>query len=197
MWLKNWGWTIARGVLAIIFGLIALTRPGITLVVLMSFFAAYALVDGIGEIVAALSKERPQDRPWGLLVLRGILGIALAAMWWAWPVSTSIGFLYVIGIYAILGGGLEIASAIRLRRIIEHEWRLAFAGLLSIAFGVIVFLRPGAAALALVWLLGVYAIIFGALLVGLGFRMHHARRVIGDVTTRGLPISNNRLRHQT
>src|SRR5581483_4000087 len=158
MWLKNWGWTILRGVAAIVFGVIALTRPGITWVVVMSFFAAYALIDGIGSIIAALSKETPQDRPWGLLLLRGVLGIVLAAMWWAWPASTSIGFLYVIGTYEILSGLFEIGTAIRLRRVIEHEWRLALAGLLSVAFGVLVWARPAVAALALVWWLGAYAI---------------------------------------
>jgi len=196
MWLKNWGWTIARGVAAILFGLFALTRPGITWVVLMSFFAAYALIDGIGEIVSALSKERPRDRPWGMLFLRGLLGIAVAVLWWAWPVSTSLGFLYVIGTYAILGGLLEIGSAFRLRRIIEHEWRLAFAGLLSVAFGVIVWLRPGIAALALVWWIGAYALVFGVVLVALGLRMHRARRPITGTPTEAVPI-NNRLRHQT
>ena len=196
MWLKNWGWTIARGVAAILFGLFALTRPGITWVVLMSFFAAYALIDGIGEIVSALSKERPRDRPWGMLFFRGLLGIAVAVLWWAWPVSTSLGFLYVIGTYAILGGLLEIGSAFRLRRIIEHEWRLAFAGLLSVAFGVIVWLRPGIAALALVWWIGAYALVFGVVLVALGLRMHRARRPITGTPTEAVPI-NNRLRHQT
>jgi uncharacterized membrane protein HdeD (DUF308 family) len=196
MWLKNWGWTIARGVAAILFGLLALTRPGITWVVLMSFFAAYALIDGIGEIVSALSRERPRDRPWGMLFVRGLLGIAVAVLWWAWPVSTSIGFLYVIGTYAILGGLLEIGSAIRLRRIIEHEWRLAFAGLLSVAFGVIVWLRPGIAALALVWWIGAYALVLGVVLVALGFRMHSARQRVTGTPTGALPL-NNRLRHQT
>jgi uncharacterized membrane protein HdeD (DUF308 family) len=196
MWLKNWGWTVARGVAAILFGIFALTRPGITWVVLMSFFAAYALIDGIGEIVSALSKERPRDRPWGMLFLRGLLGIAVAVLWWAWPVSTSLGFLYVIGTYAILGGLLEIGSAFRLRRIIEHEWRLAFAGLLSVAFGVIVWLRPGIAALALVWWIGAYALVFGVVLVALGFRMHRARRLVTGTPTEAVPI-NNRLRHQT
>ena len=195
MWLKNWGWTIARGVAAILFGLFALTRPGITWVVLMSFFAAYALIDGIGEIISALSKDAPQDRPWGLLILRGLMGIAVAVLWWVWPVSTTLGFLYVIGAYAILGGLLEIGSAIRLRRIIENEWRLAFAGLLSLAFGVIVFLRPAAAALAMVWVLGAYAIIFGVVTVALGLRMHRARRTLTEVG-HALPF-NNRLRHQT
>jgi uncharacterized membrane protein HdeD (DUF308 family) len=196
MWTKNWGWTIARGVAAILFGLFALTRPGVTWVVLMSFFAAYALIDGIGEIVSALSKERPRDRPWGLLFFRGLLGIAVAVLWWAWPVSTSLGFLYVVGTYAILGGLLEIGSAFRLRRIIEHEWRLAFAGLLSVALGVIVWLRPGIAALAMVWWIGAYALVFGAVLVALGFRMHRARRLVTGTPTEGLPL-NNRLRHQT
>lgn len=196
MWLRNWGWTIARGVAAILFGLFALARPGVTWVVLMTFFAAYALIDGIGEIVSALSKERAQDRPWGMLFVRGLLGIAVAVLWWAWPVSTSLGFLYVIGTYAILGGLLEIGSAIRLRRIIEHEWRLAFAGLLSVAFGAIVWLRPGIAALALVWWIGAYALVFGVVLVTLGLRMHRARRVTAGTAREALPI-NNRLRHQT
>jgi len=176
MWARNWGWTIARGVLAIIFGLIALFKPGITWVVLMSFFAAYALVDGIAALVAALSPRAPADRPWGMLLLEGVLGIAVAVLWFIWPQRTSLAFLYVLGTWAVLGGILEIGSAIRLRRIIQHEWMLALAGLLSIAFGVIVFMRPPAAALALVWWIGSYAIVFGALLIGVGIRM---RRLVG------------------
>ena len=176
MWARNWGWTIARGVLAIIFGLIALFTPGITWVALMSFFAAYAFVDGIAALVAALSRRAPAERPWGMLLLEGILGIAVAVVWVIWPLRTSLAFLYVLGTWAVLGGILEIGSAIRLRRIIQHEWLLALAGLLSIAFGVIVFMRPPAAALALVWWIGSYAIVFGTVLIGVGIRM---RRLAG------------------
>jgi uncharacterized membrane protein HdeD (DUF308 family) len=111
-----------------------------------------------------------------MLLLEGMLGIAVAVVWVIWPLRTSLAFLYVLGTWAVLGGILEIGSAIRLRRIIQHEWMLAFAGLLSIAFGVIVFMRPPAAALALVWWIGSYAIVFGAVLIGVGI---HMRRLAG------------------
>src|SRR5262249_33663504 len=116
-----------------------------------------------------------------------------AIMWVAWPARTSRAFLYVLGTWAIVTGVLEIASAIRLRKIIQHEWRLAFAGLLAIAFGVIAWTRPLAGAPAIVWWVGTYAIIFGGLLVALGFRM---RRLAGDVSRTALPL-DSRLRHQT
>jgi uncharacterized membrane protein HdeD (DUF308 family) len=193
MWTRNWGWTVVRGVVAIVFGLLALFRPGITWIVLMSFFAAYALVDGIAAVVAALSRRAPVERPWGLLLVEGILGIALAVLWVLWPGRLSLAFLYVLGTWGIVTGLLEIGTAIRLRRLIRHEWLLVFAGLFSIAFGVIVWMRPLAGALALVWWIGSYAIVFGGLLIGLGFRM---RRL--DVGRPGgeLPVGPH-LRHQT
>jgi uncharacterized membrane protein HdeD (DUF308 family) len=193
MWSRNWGWTVARGVVAIVFGLLALFRPGITWIVLMSFFAAYALVDGIAAIVAALSRRASVERPWGLLLLEGILGIALAALWMFWPRRTSLAFLYVLGTWGIVTGILEIGTAIRLRRLIRHEWLLALAGLFSIAFGVIVWMRPLAGALALVWWIGSYAIVFGGLLIGLGLRM---RRLQTGTPGGELPVGPH-LRHQT
>ncbi len=193
MWLKNWGWTIARGVAAIIFGLLALLMPGMTWIILMGFFAAYALIDGIGALVEALSKETPRDRPWGLLFLKGVLGILVAVAWVAWPGRVGLAFLYVLGTWAILAGLLEIGTAIRLRRVIQNEWLLALGGILSVAFGVIVWMHPGAGALALVWWIGSYAIIFGGLLIALGFRMHRLNTAVSDGS---LPLGG-RLRHQT
>jgi uncharacterized membrane protein HdeD (DUF308 family) len=195
MWERNWGWTILRGVAAIIFGLLALLMPGITWIVLMGFFAAYALISGIAAVVSAMSTERPQDRPWGWLFLEGVLGMALAVLWVLWPARVSLGFLYVIGTWAILTGVLEIGTAIRLRREIRNEWMLALSGLLSLAFGVLVWMHPFAGALAVVWWIGAYAIVFGGLLVGLGFRMRH---IAAETPRRhhGLPL-DGRLRHQT
>jgi uncharacterized membrane protein HdeD (DUF308 family) len=193
MWSRNWGWTVVRGVVAIVFGLLALFRPGITWIVLMSFFAAYALVDGIAAVVAALSRRAPIERPWGLLLVEGILGIALAVLWVLWPGRLSLAFLYVLGTWGIVTGILEIGTAIRLRRLIRHEWLLVLAGLFSIAFGVIVWMRPLAGALALVWWIGSYAIVFGGLLIGLGFRM---RRLEVGRPGGELPVGPH-LRHQT
>ena len=190
MWTRNWGWVVARGVAAIVFGLCALFVPAITWVVLMSFFAAYALIDGSAAIVTALSRETRADRPWALLLVEGILGIAVAVVWLLWPVATSVAFVYVLGGWAVASGILEIGTAIRLRKAIQGEWMLALAGVLSIALGVTVWLWPLAGALALVWWIGSYAIVFGALIIGVGLQL---RRL-----TRGRPDlpSHTGTRHQ-
>ena len=193
MWTRNWGWIVARGVAAIIFGLCALAVPGITWVVLMSLFAAYAFIGGIAAIVAALSRETRADRPWGLLLVEGISGIAVAGVWVLWPAATSLAFLYVLGAWAVVSGVLEIGSAIRLRKAIQGEWMLALAGVLSIALGVTVWLWPLAGALALVWWIGGYAIVFGALLIGVGL---HMRRLTGGRRTRDLPFPTGDTRQQ-
>jgi uncharacterized membrane protein HdeD (DUF308 family) len=184
MWTRNWGWIVARGVVAIIFGMIALFLPRITWMVLMSFFAAYAFIDGVAALVAALSRNSAVERPWGMLLLEGLFGIGVAALWVIWPVRTSLAFLYVLGAWGVVTGIMEIAAAIRLRKVIRHEWMLGLAGALSVAFGVVVWLRPLAGALALVWWVGAYAIVFGALLIGLGLRL---RQFTGHRPSRELP----------
>jgi len=181
---RNWGWVVARGVAAIVFGLCALFVPGITWVVLISFFSAYALMGGIAAIVAALSRETRADRPWGLLLMEGIAGVAVAVLWVLWPAATSLAFLYVLGGWAVVSGILEIGTAIRLRRTIQGEWMLALAGVLSVALGVTVWLWPLAGALALVWWIGAYAIVFGALIIAVGL---HLRRLKGGRPTGDLP----------
>jgi len=184
MWTRNWGWVVARGVAAIVFGLCALFVPGITWVVLMSFYAAYALMSGVAAIVAALSRETRADRPWGLLLMQGILGIAAAVVWLLWPAATSLAFLYVFGSWAVVSGVLEIGTAIRLRKAIRGEWMLALAGVLSVALGVTVWLWPLAGALTLVWWIGAYAIVFDVLMIAVGLRL---RRLKGDRPTSDLP----------
>lgn len=193
MWTRNWGWVVARGVAAIVFGLCALFVPGITWVVLMSFFAAYALIGGIAAIITALSRETRADRPWGVLLMQGILGIAVAVVWVMWPAATSLAFIYVLGSWAVASGILEIGTAIRLRKAIKGEWMLGLAGLLSIALGVTAWLWPLAAALAFVWWIGAYAIVFGGLLIGVGL---HLRRLTGGRRARDLPVQAGNAREQ-
>jgi uncharacterized membrane protein HdeD (DUF308 family) len=193
MWTRNWGWIVARGVAAILFGLCALLVPGMTWFVLMSFFAAYALIGGIAAIVTALSRDTRAERPWGLLLVQGILGIAVAAAWVFWPATMSLAFLYVLGGWAVVSGVLEIGTAIRLRKAIQGEWMLALAGVLSIVLGVAVWLWPLAGALALVWWIGGYAIVFGALIIGVGL---HLRRLMGGRPTRDLPLQAGNTRQQ-
>jgi uncharacterized membrane protein HdeD (DUF308 family) len=167
----NWRWVVGRGVLAIVFGLVALFMPGLTWMALLAVFAAYAFVDGIASVAMAVTRRQPAQVRWWMLLLWGLAGIAIGAMIVFWPIRTSLAYLYLLGAWGIVTGVVEIVAAIRLRRELEGEWLLALAGVLSIAFGVVLFTRPVAGALALVWWLGTWAIVFGVLLIALGIRL--------------------------
>jgi uncharacterized membrane protein HdeD (DUF308 family) len=171
---RNWGWIVARGVIAVVLGLFAFFKPGITWLAFLSVFALYAFADGVVAIVTAFSRDRPSSatsRPWWSLMLEGLAGIAIAALWVVTPVRASIAFLYILGAWAVITGVAEIATAIRLRRVIRREGLLALAGVLSIAFGVAAWMWPAPALVALVWVMGVYLVVFGLLFVALGLRV--------------------------
>jgi uncharacterized membrane protein HdeD (DUF308 family) len=167
---RNWWVFLVRGLAAILFGILAFIWPGITLFVLVLFWGAYALVDGIFALIAAFSGQAAQQR-WWVLLLEGLLGIAAGIVTFLWPGMTAIALLYLIAAWAIVGGVLEIAAAIRLRQEIEGEWLLALSGVASIIFGVLMVIWPGAGALAVVWLIAGYAIVFGVLMIALAFRL--------------------------
>jgi uncharacterized membrane protein HdeD (DUF308 family) len=174
---RNW-WAIAiRGVAAILFGLLAFLWPGLTLAALVLLFGAYALVDGIFSIVAAVG-GRTGDAPWWALLLEGILGVAAGLVTFFMPGLTAVTLVYVIAAWAIVTGVLEIVAAVRLREQITGEWWLVLSGVLSIVFGGLVMLAPAAGALAITLWIGAYALVFGALLLALAFRL---RRVREDV----------------
>jgi len=164
---RNWWLLALRGLLAVLFGLLALVWPGITLMVLVLFFGAYALVDGIGAVVSALFSRG--ERHWWALLLEGLIGIAIGVLTFVWPGLTGIVLLYLIVAWAFVTGILEIAGAIRLWGTIKGHWLLLISGILSVLFGLIAVFRPAAGALALIWLIGAYAILFGALLIAAGF----------------------------
>lgn len=167
---RNW-WALAlRGLFAVLFGLAVFIWPGLTLLALVALFAAYALVDGVFSIVAAIRAAGRHARWWPLL-LEGLLGIAAGVVAFLWPNITALALLYVIAAWAIVTGVFEIVAAIRLRREIEGELLLGLAGLASVIFGVLLILFPGAGALAVLWLIGGFAIAFGILLILLGFRL--------------------------
>src|SRR5688500_1132501 len=173
---RNW-WAIAlRGVAAIIFGLLTFVMPGITLAALVLLFGAYAIVDGVFNLVAvARGQAGERDEPRWLLVLEGIVSIAAGLVAFLWPGLTALALVYLIGAWAIVKGVLEVIAAVRLRRQIENEWWLGVSGALSIVFGALVMIAPGAGALALAFWIGAYAIVFGALLVGLALRLRSVR----------------------
>jgi len=167
---RNW-WALAlRGLLAVVFGLLAFALPGLTLAALVILFGAYALVDGIFALVAAVRAAEAHER-WWLFVLEGIAGIAAGLITFAWPGITALVLLYLIAWWAIITGIFEIAAAIRLRKEITGEFWLALGGAASVIFGLILLFRPGVGALAVIWLIGTYALVFGLLLVMLGFRL--------------------------
>lgn len=172
---RNW-WSLAiRGAVAILVGIVTFVWPGITLTGLVFLFGAYALVDGIFSIAGMVKAAQSHER-WGSLLLEGMVGIMAALVTMFWPAITAISLIYVVAAWALITGVFEIAAAIRLRKHISGEWMLALGGVLSIAFGVLIVLFPLAGALAITFWVGAYCLIFGAVLVGLGFRLRHWSR---------------------
>ena len=173
MFARNWWVLVLRGISAVVFGILALIWPGIALVVLVLLFGAYALVDGVLAIWAAFSSRR-RSESWWVLLLEGAIGIAAGIVVLIWPGITAIILLFLIAGWAVITGIFEIVGAIKLRKQIENEWFLVLGGLLSVAFGVLIAVWPGVGLLTLVWLVAIYAILFGVLMSILGFRLRGA-----------------------
>jgi uncharacterized membrane protein HdeD (DUF308 family) len=166
---------IIRGIVGIVVGFLALAWPGLTIAVLVGIFAIYALIDGAVNLFLALSRADQQaSRPWAHF-WQGLVGIAVGVMAFTWPGMTALALIWLIAAWAVITGALEVAAAIRLRRVISGEWLLALSGILSIVFGALVFAFPGAGAIGIAWLLGIYAIATGILLVVLGIRLQSER----------------------
>ena len=171
---QRYWWTLGlRGLLAVLFGLVAILWPGLTLLVLVSLFGAYALVDGVMALVVAF-QERRNARLWWMLLIEGLVGIAIGVLTFLWPAITALVLLYLIVSWAIVTGLLEIAAAFSGWLPGTHKWTLALAGAVSILLGVLLAVRPGAGLLSLVWLIGIYALIFGVLLLVRAFQFRHA-----------------------
>ena len=174
----NW-WALAlRGLVAVLFGLLTFFLPGITLVTLVLLFGAYALVDGVFNVIAFF---RVASHQWALLI-EGVIGIIAGILTFAWPAITAIVLLYVIEFWAILTGIFEIVAGIRLRKVMTNEWLLLVMGVLSFLFGLLILFAPGAGALAIVLWIGAYALVFGIFLLALAFRLRGHRRLIAQPT---------------
>jgi uncharacterized membrane protein HdeD (DUF308 family) len=184
---RNWGAVALRGVLAVIFGVLALIWPGLTLIVLVSLFGAFALVDGVTAVFTAVRGGAAAVRSRGWLAFEGIIGILAGLVAFFWPSITALALVWVIAAWAVVTGVLEIAAAIRLRKEIEGEWMLILAGVASVIFGVLLAALPGPGALTLVWLIGAYAIVFGVLELALAFRMRRLRHGGGQFAGHGRP----------
>ena len=167
---QHW-WAVAlRGLAAIIFGILALVWPRETVIVLIALFGAYALIDGLIAIFLEV-RGRDDNRNWGWLLVEGIVGALIGIITFRWPGVTGLVLLAFIAAWAVITGIMEIFQAIELRRVIHNEWLLILGGAASVLFGLLLFLFPGTGALAIVWLIGIYAIVFGAMLLGLAWRL--------------------------
>jgi uncharacterized membrane protein HdeD (DUF308 family) len=190
--MKSW-WILAlRGVFAILFGVLAFFWPGITLLTLVALFAAYALLGGVASIVGALA-NRQRDDDWWMPLLIGLVGVGAAVISVLHPGLTALVFVLLVGAHALVTGMLDIAFAIRLRKLIHDEWLLILSGVASIVFGALVFLFPSAGALALIWLISLYAVLTGALMLGLSLRLR-AHGIAGENRTERRITPDRRMR---
>ena len=181
----NWWTFVLRGVLAVLFGILTFVWPGLALLSLVFLFGFYAITDGVLSIIAAFRHRRGDvataaalapaaadaNTPWWAMLIIGILGILAGLGALFMPGISALALLFVICAWAVATGVMSIVAAVRLRKVIEGEWLLALSGVLSIAFGVLAAIFPGAGALAIVLWIGAYAIVYGIMLTVLGFRL--------------------------
>lgn len=167
---RSWWLMVVRGLVSVLLGLVAIFWPGLALTALVILLGSYLLVDGLLAISAGLSRHNG-FRVWWLLLVEG--GLSVIAGTWALlsPALTTLALLYLLAAWAIVTGLVTIVSAIRIRAEINNEGLLALSGVMSVALGVMLAVWPGASALVIVWLTGVYALAVGLLLIGLGFRL--------------------------
>jgi uncharacterized membrane protein HdeD (DUF308 family) len=173
---ENWWLLLLRGLVAIAFGVIAFFWPDITLAALTYLFGIYAIADGVVAIWAAFNAPIGDAGPRWWLGLSGVVSILAGIAAFAYTGMTTLVLLMVIAIWAIIIGIVQIWGAIELRKILDDTWLLGLTGALSIAFGVILIAKPGTGAVALVWTIGWFAIVFGGLYVALAFQLRKFKR---------------------
>ena len=173
--LRSWWVLILRGLFAILFGLIAVTWPDITVFVIVTIMGAFLLLDGLIEIwVGFVGRGREDD--WWTDALLGIAAVIAGAVILAWPGVTAVGLMIFIGAVMAAYGAMMIYQAVRLRADITNEWLLIANGALSLVLGIAFMLFPGAGAVSLVWLIAAYIIVFGVLLIMVGWKVRGVLR---------------------
>ncbi len=172
---RNWWVFLLRGLLAVLFGLLALIWPEITLITLVILFGVFVLLEGVLNLMIGIASSETSRR-WWITLIEGILGIGIAILTFICPDITAVVLLYFIAAWALLTGFMEIFAAIRLRRMIKQEWIMIMSGVLSIIFAILLFVFPGESAISLIWLIGIFAIVIGVLLIILSFRLRRLNR---------------------
>jgi len=186
---SRWWVLVLRGAAAVIFGILTFIAPGASVFALVVLFGVYAMVNG--ALLLGVTASVPAGVPrWGWLLFESIASIVAGVLSLIWPAITALVLLYLIAAWAIATGIAQLIAAVRLRKTIQHEWLLGLIGVLSLAFGVLLALFPGAGALAVVIWIGAYALVFGALLVALGLRLRGwGRSSARDAPSGAVPVT--------
>jgi uncharacterized membrane protein HdeD (DUF308 family) len=180
---RIWKATALRGILGIAFAVVILIWPSIGLSTLIALFGAFALVSGLSTIVGAFRLPiQPGRRAW--IVVDGLLGVAVGIIVFVWPGLSALGLLYAIAAWSIAFGIFEIGLAFSLALSGRRQLLLALSGLLSAAFGVIMFSQPGAGALALLALVAAFAFVTGAMQIAFALEL---RRIVSELDRRLRP----------
>lgn len=175
-----WWLVLLRGVLAILFGLVALFTPGTALLAIVFVFGAYAILDGITAIVAGI-RHRGAESHWVWHLVQGVVSVIAGVVAFAWPGVTVLALLFVIAFWSIVNGIAEIMESFAMRKRGSGTWGwMLAAGIVSVLFGIVLVIQPGAALITLLWFVGAYAVIFGVIIVVWAFRLRGAVRTVSD-----------------
>jgi uncharacterized membrane protein HdeD (DUF308 family) len=169
---RDWWVFAVRGIAALVFGILAFIWPETTLTVLVVLFGAYVLVDGISLLIALARGDALARRHAWAVGIMGALGIVAGIVTFAWPELTALSLLYLVALWAIAMGAFQVIAAVVLRRELEGEFWMALGGVASIVFGAFLVASPGAGLLSLVWLVGLWSVVFGVSSLGLAYRLH-------------------------
>jgi uncharacterized membrane protein HdeD (DUF308 family) len=169
---RDW-WVFAiRGIAALVFGVLAFIWPETTLTVLVLLFGAYVLVDGVSLLIALVRGDAVARRHAWAVGIMGVLGIVAGVVTFAWPDLTALSLLYLVAFWAITTGTFQVIGAIALRRELDNEFWMALGGVASIVFGALLVIFPGDGLITLVWLVGLWSVVFGVSSLGLAYRLH-------------------------
>ena len=180
---RNWWVFAVRGVAAILFGILAFVWPAATLAVLVILFGAYVLVDGVSLIVALVRGDAVARRHAWAVGITGVLGIVAGVITFAWPGLTALSLLYIVAFWAIAMGTFQVVAAVALRRELEGEFWMALGGIVSMGFGALLVAFPGEGLISLVWLVGIWSVVFGVSSLGLARRLHDIAAALHERAT--------------
>ncbi len=172
---KNWWLVLLRGVLPVIFGLVAIFLPGILLITILVYFGIVAVICGVFLLIEGFGIKEEDG---GMRILEGVLSIFFGLLFIILPEFILDVVMYLISIWAIIGGIMQIFHAVKLRKLVESEWITILYGVVTLVFGILVLLNIRAGAQALVMFFGAYSIISGLLMIWLSLKVKKINPVL-------------------